>query len=572
MTVNPLSWFRDKAEELIAGALAALGTDTVLPMERPPEGMGDFAYPCFALAKELKKAPNDIAAALVHHMNPEELFEKVEQKGPYVNFHINRQLLTDTTIRSILSWREEYGFNDRTGRSVVLEHTSANPNGPLHVGRARNPIIGDTLARILKKCGYEVTTEFYVDDMGKQQITLTWGVDNLGLQAHEEKPDHRMVHYYREASKLMESDRKVQEAVDRMLAEYEAGDEDIARRIHDNCKKVMEGILMSLRRLDIYFDSLAWESKYIFDGSVKRVVEDLRKLECTAEEDGALYLDLAEFGIQDQETRFFLTRGDGSSLYSTRDVAYHLDKLARFDDAVDVLGEDHRLKARVVGICLELLGSERTQKPIFYSFVSLPEGKMSTRRGRVVYLDDLMDEGVGRAREEVEKRRPELAKELKRGIAEAVGTGAIRYNIIRVQAEKPIVFRWEEALNFEGNSAPFVQYSHARASSILRKATSQSLREYDPGLLTHPLEGTLIKTLAEFPSLIESCGESMSAHPIAAYCHRLASAFNQFYRDCPVLTADTPELANARLALVEATKWTLANAMDTLGIVAPEVM
>ncbi|KYK26096.1 MAG: hypothetical protein AYK23_03280, partial [Candidatus Proteinoplasmatales archaeon SG8-5] len=437
MTVDPLSWFRDKADELMARALAAIGTDAALPCESPPVDMGDFAFPCFTLAKELRKKPTEIAELLTDSIPEDELFEKVEAKGPYVNFHVNRQLLTDTTVRSILSWREDYGLHDQTGKTVLLEHTSANPNGPLHVGRARNPIIGDTLARILKRCGHEVTTEFYVDDMGKQQITLTWGVDNLGLQTPEDKPDHRMVHYYQEASKLLEDDPKVGEDIDSMLAAYEGGDRDIAKRIRDNCQEVMDGILESLRRLDIYFDSLAWESTYIFDGSVKRVVEGLRKLECTFEEDGALYLDLSEFGIKDQETRFFLTRGDGSSLYSTRDVAYHLHKLARFDEAVDVLGEDHRLKARVVGICLELLGSKKKQKAIFYSFVSLPEGKMSTRRGRVVYLDDLMDEAVERAREEVEKRRPELADELKSGIAEAVGTGSIRYNIIRVQAEKP---------------------------------------------------------------------------------------------------------------------------------------
>jgi arginyl-tRNA synthetase len=571
MTVDPLSWFRDKAEELMAQALTGLGIDKHLTLEKPPEGMGDFAFPCFPLAKELKKPPGKIAAELANSIPPNELFSKVEARGPYVNFHIEIKLLTDTTIRSILSWREEYGNHTEPKNTIVLEHTSANPNGPLHVGRGRNPIIGDTLARILKRCGHEVTTEFYVDDMGKQQIALSWGVDNLDIEVSDnEKPDHRMVLFYQEASKLLESDSNVQDEINRMLVAYDKGDEAVSERIHENCQKVMDGILKSLRRLDINFDSLAWESKYVRDGSVERVVEGLRKLDCTAEEDGALYLDLGEFGIKDQETKLFLTRGDGSSLYSTRDTAYHLDKLARFDKAVDVLGEDHKLKANAVGICLKLLGAESVPEVVFYSFVSLPEGKMSTRKGRVVYLDDLMDEAVSRARKEVESRRANLAEELKRGIAEAVGTGAIRYNIIRIQAEKPMVFKWKEALNFEGNSAPFVQYSHARASSILRKATGQ--KDYDPSFLTHPSEIELIKALARFPSLIKACGDKMCAHPIAAYCHELASLFNQFYRDCSVLSAISPELVYARLALVESSKWVLANALDTLGIIAPEEM
>jgi arginyl-tRNA synthetase len=569
MTVDPLSWFKERAEELISRALA--GSDKVPPMEIPPEGMGDFAFPCFILAEDLKESPVQIAKEISDRIPADDMFSKVEANGPYVNFHIDIKLLTDTTIRSILNWREEYGSHEETKKTVVLEHTSANPNGPLHVGRARNPIIGDTMTRILKRCGHEVTTEFYVDDMGKQQLTLTWGVENLSIEAPEnEKPDHQMVRFYQEASKLLESDPKVKEEIDIMLSSYEKGDEAIAKRIHDNCQKVMDGILKSLHRLDINFDSLAWESKYVRDGSVGRVVEALRKLDCTSEEDGALYLDLGEFGIKDQETKFFLTRGDGSSLYSTRDTAYHLDKFARFDEAIDVLGEDHKLKAKAVGICLKLLGADRLPEVIFYSFVSLPEGKMSTRRGRVVNLDDLLDEAVSRARKEVDARREELADELKRGIAEAVGTGAIRYNIIRIQAEKPLVFKWEEALNFEGNSAPFVQYSHARASSILRKATT--MKDYDPSLLTHPSEIELVKAIARFPSLIKDCGENMCAHPIASYCHELASLFNQFYRDCPVLSAESAELIYARLALVESSKWVLANALDTLGIVAPEEM
>jgi arginyl-tRNA synthetase len=568
---DPLFMFQEKAEELVFEALQSMGLAKKMAAETPPEGMGDFAFPCFNLAKELKKAPKAIAAEMASNIKRDQMFSKVEAKGPYVNFHMNNGMLAKVTIDSIMRSREDYGSHEPNGKRLVLEHTSANPNGPLHVGRARNPIIGDTLARILKKCGYDVTTEFYVDDMGKQQVTLTWGADNLKkTDGQKGKADHDMVWYYQEASRLMESEENVKNEVDRMLALYEKGDEDIARKVQENCKKVMDGMIRSLSRLDIHFDSLAWESKYLKDGSVARVIEKLRALECTSEENGALYLDISEFGITGQESKFFLTRGDGSSLYSTRDVAYHLDKLARHDVVVDVLGEDHRLKARVVGICLKLMGSERLPEIVFYAFVSLPEGKMSTRAGRVVYLDDLMEEAVELARKQVYEKRPDLDPVLKHGIAEAVGLGAIRFNIIRVQAEKPIVFKWEEAMNFEGNSAPFVQYSHARASSILRKATS--LKEFDVSHLTHQSEIALVKALARFPSVIFSCGKSRIAHPVALYCYEVAALFNQFYRDCPVLTTEKAELRNARLALVEVSKWVLANSLDTLGIVAPEEM
>ncbi len=571
MTVDPLDMFKSRSKELVKEALARLEIDVQLPLEIPPEGKGGYAFPCFMLAKEMKKSPADIAKQLSQEIPEDATFSRIEAQGPYINFYINPEMLVQQTIESIMDKREEYGNWPQTGVKINLEHTSANPNGPLHVGRARNPILGDTIARILRKCGHDVTTEFYVDDMGKQQVTLTWGVENLTQEGEiPEKTDHAMVWYYQEATRLMESDSDVLEQINQMVAKYEEKDEEILARVKDNCQKVLNGMNASLRRLDIHFESFAWESKYIFNGNVDRVVEELKAHEFTDYEDSALYLDLEKVGITGQENKFYLTRSDGSSLYSTRDIAYHLDKLANYDLAIDILGEDHKLKAKVVKIGIGLLGKDEEKiEPLFYSFVSLPDGKMSTRKGRVVYLDDLIEESVGRAQKEVQERRPELASELKRGIAEAVGTGAIRYNIIRVQAEKQIIFKWEEALSFEGNSAPFIQYSHARASSILRKTAV--LGNYDLKLLKHRTEIQLVKALARFPSLIKESGESMECHPIAGYAFELASLFNQFYRDCPVLQADE-DIMNARLALVTVSRYTLSNVLDTLGLVAPEEM
>ena len=571
MSTDPLDMFKSQAIELVKDTLANLDLDIELPLEIPPENMGDYAFPCFLLSKTMKKSPADIAKQLSQEIPQDLTFSRIEARGPYINFYINPEMLVQITIGSIMDKREEYGNWPQTGVKINLEHTSANPNGPLHVGRARNPILGDTIARILQKCGHDVTTEFYVDDMGKQQVTLTWGIENLKQEGEiPEKADHAMVWYYQEATRRMESDPGVLEQINQIVAKYEEKDEEIAQRVKENCQKVLNGMTTSLRRLDIHFDSFAWESKYIFNGNVDNVVEDLKAHEFTDYEDSALYLDLEKVGITGQENKYYLTRSDGSSLYSTRDMAYHLDKIANYDRVIDILGEDHKLKAKIVRLAVGLLGHDKEKiEPIFYSFVSLPEGKMSTRRGRVVYLDDLIEESVERARQEVEKRRPELAKELKRGIAEAVGTGAIRYNIIRIQAGKEMVFKWEEALSFEGNSAPFIQYSHARASSILRKTAV--LGEYDLKLLKHPTEIQLIKALARFPGLIQECGKSMECHPIASYALELASLFNQFYRDCPVLKAKQ-DIMNARLALVTVSRYAMSNVLDTLGLIAPEEM
>jgi len=233
-----------------------------------------------------------------------------------------------------------------------------------------------------------------------------------------------------------------------------------------------------------------------------------------------------------------------------------------------VLGENHRLEFRQLSAALSLLGAGGVEA-VFYSYVGLPEGGMSTRRGWIVTMDDLVDEAVARALEEVRKRRPDLPEDRMREIAETVGVAALRYNILRVQAEKKITFRWEEALNFEGNSAPFLQYAHARACGILDKAGA--FEPGDPALLAHPQEQALARLLAKFPSTVLAAADARRPHVLATYTYDVAARFNLFYRDCPVLTAE-PALRDARLGLADAARIVLRNGLDCLGLPAPREM
>src|SRR5207247_5834359 len=205
---------------------------------------------------------------------------------------------------------------------------------------------------------------------------------------------------------------------------------------------------------------------------------------------------------------------------------------------------------------------------IYYAFVSLPEGRMSTRKGIVVYIDDLIDEAIERAFAEVSRRREDLSEPRRRAIAEAIGLGALRYNIVRVQAEKAITFRWEEALNFEGNSAPFVQYAHARACSILAKSNGSGLADHR--LLVHPQEQRLLRRIAKFPSGLRDAALGRRVHSVAGDASEFAAQFNQFYRDCPVLTAEPESLRHARIDLVSAARIVLQNALECLGLKAPK--
>ena len=573
MSEDAYQRFRGEAREAVSKALRELGSDASIVLDKAPAGMGDIAFPCFPLAKQLRKSPDVIAKDLAARMTPSGMIEKVEPKGGYVNFTVRYDKLAHGAVDAALTEKEKFGVSERIRDvKILVEHTSVNPTGPIHVGRARNPIIGDTLARILRQAGYDVSTEFYVNDVGRQVVTMTWGVKHIKLDAQPErdKDDYRYVLYYQQANKKLEEDPELDKEIGEMLFKLEHGDPETVRMTNEACENVLSAINESLGRLNIRVDAFTWESKFVADKSVDKVIAKLKQSDYCHEQDGAYYLELESFGIVGRETKWFFTRADGTSVYTTRDLAYHLDKFARTDIAINILGEDHKLAMQELSAALSIMGVDKKPEIVYYAFVSLPEGKMSTRKGRVVNLDDLTDEAEERAYEEVKKRRTDLAEERMREIARIVGIGALRYNIARVQAEKQIVFKWEDALNFEGSSAPFVQYAHARACSILQKAGEWE-RRFDAKLLSTEYEKDLVKTIASFPSVISECAEHRKTHVLAVYAQDMAAQFNQFYRYVPVLKADSP-IKEARLALVEASMWTLRNALNCLGIEAPEEM
>jgi len=572
----PLYEVENEITLLLKGVLAKLNYDCEVKLEIPPENMGDFAFPCFSLAPIAKKSPKDIAEDITERIEKGKWAAKIDTHGGYVNFYIDGKRLASKTLDSILEMKEEYGYLQKKNKKIIIEHTSANPNGPLHVGRARNPIIGDTLVRIFGAAGYDVASQFYLDDLGKQVAILTWGINNIDpnniTPPKYEKPDHTNVGFYQEANKLMEEDNTVAKEIGEIVKKSEHGDSKTMALVHKAYKLVLEGINESLDRINIHIDKYVPESTFVKDKSVEKVISNLKKTQYCHEEDGALYLDLESFGIHGRNTNFFFLRSDGTSLYATRDIAYHQWKAKHADMLINVLGEDHKLEARQVEIALQLQDEKILPKPVFYAFVSMPGGKMSTRRGRVVYLDQLIDECVERAYNEVKKRRGnELSEKKMKEISEMIGIGALRYNIIKVQPEKDIVFKWEEALNFEGNSAPFIQYAHARACSILSKK-EDSVKDINALLLKHDSELQLIKKLAKFPLVIDEACKGCRPHIITTYLCDIAAQFNQFYRDCHVLSEENLELRKARLALVDSTRIVLRNGLDLLGIVAPEEM
>ena len=588
ITMTIMDDFQNEIRTKVSAALKDMGSEGIdfVVEASTMEGV-DMAVPCFPLAKALRKAPQAIADELATKIQPAGLISKVSSVNGFLNFNIDPASLIKSTLDEIIRCGPCYGSMPSSGIRYNVEHTSTNPTGPIHVGRARNPIIGDTLARCLKRCGHQVETEYYVNDVGKQVVVLTWGVNNVSdedaaknseehmkeigqNEKERDKTDHKLVAKYRVANKRMESDPAVQEEISDMMRRFEQGDKEVIDTVRHTAEIMLDGLRETLGQINVVLDRYTWESQYIADGSAKAIVEKLKSSKYAGQtDDGAWFVDLKDFGVQGKNTKFTFTRSDGTTLYTTRDLAYHQDKFTRADRLIDVLGEDQKLGSKQLCSALEIMGYDRLPEPLFYAFVSLPEGKMSTRKGVVVYLDDLIDEAVARAYEEIKSRRVEMPEDKMREIAKVVGVAAVRFNIIRVQPEKQFVFKWEDALNFDGNSGPSLQYVHARACTMLKKAGSFE-HDTDASKFVEPSEINLIKILSKYEEVLRAAGNEKRVHMLPAYGHELASAFNQYYAAVSILNSN--DKRNARLTLVECAKTVLADVLDCLGMGAPEEM
>ena len=562
--------FMSEVEALLKSALERCGCnleDGANPLGLDISPHADLASSvAFRLAPVLKKSPAAIAAE-IHKALPEErhYVDRVEVLGPYLNFFMNDRFL-DKVLKEALA---DNAWTGRMSDKVIVEHTSANPDGPLHVGHIRNSVIGDTLVRILRRAGCNVDAQYYINDMGRQEAMVVVGCDHFPLDGS--KADHAVAKVYIAANKLMESQPGIRDEADSVIARYEAGDPEIIAKIQSAVKYAIGGIEQTLQRMNISHDSYHWESEFVRRGDVEEIVGLLEKTGLTEWENGAFQLDLTSFGF---EKKMVLKRANGTSLYITRDLAYHRWKAENSDRSVDILGADHKLVSGQLRTALRLLGV-REPEVVIFEFVSLPTGSMSTRKGKFISADELLDEVEKQAYEEVKLRRPEESESFLRKVAAQVAAGAVRYDVVKVSADKATTFDWKQALDFEKLSAPFIQYSHARAASILRRGEGDALAggcsDVRCGLLKGEYEIALLKKIAQFDLVIDRAARELKPHQLATYARELAESFNLFYRYSPVLDAE-PGLRQARMGLARAAKNALRVTLDTLGIAALETM
>jgi arginyl-tRNA synthetase len=380
-------------------------------------------------------------------------------------------------------------------------------------------------------------------------------------------------------------DENAESKVNRLIQAYESCEKTAKQLIRKVCQQCVKGFKETFSRIKISLDSWDWESDIVWSGSVTQVLEKLKKTPYISQVGGVLEFDAEKvaqvfklkkkFGLREDYTLPSLTlvRADGTTLYPTRDMAYSLWKLKRAEKVINVIGMEQTLSQRQMKLGLYALGYKKAKNLIHfpYNLVTLPEYRMSSRRGRYVTLDNVIDEAVQRAYKEVSKRSPHLNEKEKHEISELVGIGAVKYALFEVDPTKPVIFTWDRVLNFNRNSAPYIQYSHTRACSILKKA-ARTTRNPEYSFLKHPIEYDIVLTLSRFPDTFVDTAENLKPNAIADLANLLADKFNTFYAKLPVIKAEPLGLSDARLALVDATRIVLRNAVWLIGIKAPERM
>lgn len=565
--MNP---FKPIADALSA-ALPGVAADTFSFGAPPNPALGDVAVPLFQAAKTLGAPPPKLAADIIATADFGDWVTEAKPAGPYLNLRVNRAKLAGAILQGVLQAGARYGSNQSgAGRHALIEHTSINPNASPHVGRARNALIGDSITRLLRFEGYDCEVHYYVNDMGRQIGLLVLIASELKDLSFDQILDA-----YVSANERAEKEPEFAAQGYELLVKMEEGDPEAQRQFREVTDLCLKGQLAVLARIGAQYDVFDRESDYVRHPKLEGVLEALRAKEAVfVDEDQRLVVDLQKLGREAEEGRFFvLMRANGSSMYGYRDIAYTIDKIEHAKDLnLWLLGEDHKLYAEQQALILNAAGYTAPES-VYYSYILLKSGKMSTRQGKVVLLSDFLDQAIELAAVRVAEQCPDLSAEEQKAIAERVAIAAVRFSILRVTPNKNVTFELEGALAFTGDTGPYVQYSCARIHSILRKYTGDAAADAtDAPPLTEDAEWALALKISAFPDIVASCAAQRGVAPIANYALELARQFTSFYHDCPVLTAGNPALVAARVALCRATLQTLTNALGILGIEAPERM
>lgn len=540
-------------------------------LEIPPNPeMGDYALPCFSLAKQKKQAPNKIAEDLAKKIKPTKTITKIQNIGPYINFFISKEAIAKQVLSTINKEKLNYGKNNNKNK-IMLEYPSPNTNKPLHLGHIRNILLGNSVRNILKKQGNKVTITNLYNDRGiaitkAMLVYKKWG-KNKTPKSEGTKPDAFIGDYYVMFSK--KKTPKLEKEAQDLLVKWEDNDKETRALWKKLMKWVYQGYKGTLNKLDYYEDKAYYESD-IYDKGKDIVNKGLKKGIFEKDETGAVFARLEKYKLPDK----VLLRSDGTTVYMTQDLYLAIQKFKDFkiDKSIYVVASEQKMHFQMLFAILDQLGYKGVEKcfHLSYGMVFLPTGRMKSREGTVVDADDLIEEIKSIAKIEIEKRHKLTKKEIEKR-AKQIGMGALVFHMLKIDPNKDMLYDPEESIAFEGDTGPYVQYAHARCVSILKKAKTKITKEVDFKLLTTTQEQELIKILMKYPSVLEDAAKHYKPSLIANYLLTLTQRFNDFYQFCPCLSTKKEE-KKARLLLVDCSRLVLENGLNLLGIEAPTAM
>ncbi len=462
-----------------------------------------------AIMNELKKLP---------------FVQSLEYENGYINIITDGWYLLNAMHESLQttgSFPESFQDPER----VSVEHTSTNPTGPIHMGRIRNSIIGDSIARLMERYGYRVVTQYYVNDSGKQMVSLYLGYEKF--HKGETLTKEILLDGYKKIYEYFEQKGDEKE-VELLMEKYEKGDDDLINQIKNIAQIMLDDIVSDLELLNIKMDEFTWESEFIVTGETEEVIKDLS--EYILEENGALYIDVPNV------RKIFVKRKNGTSLYVTRDIAYHMYKFSQYDKCIVVVGEDHKEHGKIMDYVMhQLLDYKNSLDFVYYGMVNLESGRMSTRKGTSVTVKEVYEKLYEKARNEVLSRYSE-EKDVDK-ISRDIAVSSLRFYMLKINMQKPITFKWEDALDFNGETAPFIMYSYTRASSIMEKVKSSSEEASSKNIERE--ENDLILEMYKYPYKIMNATKSLRPDIITGYILDLSKKFTTFYEKCKVLGEET---------------------------------
>jgi arginyl-tRNA synthetase len=558
--------------EEIAGMLAEpanLSAADLLPLiEVPPEPeMGDYALPCFTLAKTFRKSPNQIAENLASSVTPTERIKEVRATGPYLNFFIDPIALVRETMGAIFLKGQEFGTGtDGSRKTVVIDFSSPNISKPFTIGHLRTTAIGHSLGRIYAALGWNVVGINHLGDWGAPHgmniaAYKLWGDE----EALRKNPPYELFNLYVKFNAELEKDPSLIEAVRSWTRKLEQGDEEALSLWQWFRDETIKDFQKMYDRMGITFTETIGES--FFHEKVDAVVEELREKELAEESEGALVVKLDDFDMPP----CILQTGHGTSLYHGRDLAaamYRKEKY-NFDRMIYTTDAGQSLHFKQFFKVLELAGYEWAEDCVHVPFgvITFKDGRMSTRRGNVIFLEDALNRAVELTKQIIEAKNPDLPD--KEQIAEDVGVGAVIYADLDSRRTRDVVFDWDEILNFNGETGPYIQYTHARYCSVLRKYGAKvDGSDLDHTLLQEPETLAVVKCLGQFPGRIRAAADTNEPSAIATYLIEVCAVANRFYNAHRVVS-ENEELTNARVSLVYAITLVLARGLYLLGIKAP---